>query len=237
MFKTLSLLPVALKIMADFLSPEWWDQAGKDIARVFEGDKAVESDRVCERDKVSEEVVAVDGPQKITSDDVPGLPDGYEAFAIGGNEGDDHLIVRGNYNVFMEGGGGRDVLIGSGGNDFLLGQNDEDFLYAGAESDVLIGVAGADVFMMSKGIDQVWDFNLSQKDKISVEAINGIDAIEGPRKYTGQIEIIQNGFGTTLMSESGDQIFIKGATGSDVYNSIVHADPGQLVAVNFEVLA
>lgn len=50
--------------MADFLSPEWWDQAGKDIARVFEGDKAVESDRVSERDKVSEEVVAVDGPQK-----------------------------------------------------------------------------------------------------------------------------------------------------------------------------
>ena len=39
------------------------------------------------------------------------------------------------------------------------------------------------------------------------------------------------------MSESGDQIFIKGATGPDVYNSIVHADPGQLVAVNFEVLA
>ena len=63
-FKTLSLLPVALKIMADFLSPEWWDQAGKDIARVFQGDKAVESDRVSERDKVSEEVVAVDGPPK-----------------------------------------------------------------------------------------------------------------------------------------------------------------------------
>ena len=37
--------------------------------------------------------------------------------------------------------------------------------------------------------------------------------------------------------ESGDTTVIRGATGSDVYNSITNANEGQLVAENFEVLA
>ena len=93
---------------------------------------------------------------------------------------------------------------------------------------------------MSKGTDEVWDFNLSQNDKISIRLIDGIDSGIHNR-YTGQIEIKElnfNGnFATFLMSESGDRMFIQGATGSDVYNSIIDAVPGQLVAVNFEVLA
>ena len=34
---------------------------------------------------------------------------------------------------------------------------------------------GADVFAMSKGIDQVWDFNPSENDMISALAIDGIN--------------------------------------------------------------
>ena len=73
--------------MSDFFADAgaWFDQAGKDIAEVFEGDKAVESDRVSEHDKVSEEVVVIYGPPKVTSDDVSFLPYGYEAFALGGS--------------------------------------------------------------------------------------------------------------------------------------------------------
>ena len=100
--------------------------------------------------------------------------------------------------------------------------------YTEALKDVLIGGAGADTFVMSKGVDQVMDFSLSQNDKIRVCLI-----------YTCQIKVIQaeDGFGTTLMSDSGDKMIIRGATGSDVYNSIIGSNEGQLVAENFEVLA
>ena len=71
-------------------------------------------------------------------------------------------------------------------------------------------------------------------------SIDGIDSgIQN--RYTGQIEIEElnfgSNFGTILMSESGDRMFVEGATGSDVYNSIIDAVSDQLVAVNFEILA
>ena len=37
--------------MANFLSPKWINQAGKDIDKFFAGDKAVESDEVVEVNK------------------------------------------------------------------------------------------------------------------------------------------------------------------------------------------
>ena len=61
----------------------WIEQAGKDFVQLFEGDKAVESDGVVESDKVSEEKNEIYGPTKVTSDDHPLLPDGYEAFEFG----------------------------------------------------------------------------------------------------------------------------------------------------------
>ena len=84
--------------------------------------------------------------------------------------GDDLMVVgETNDNLWMGGGDGRDTLVGSGGNDYLFGERGDDFLYGGAENDELIGGADADVFAMSKGTDKVWDFNLSQNDKISIQ--------------------------------------------------------------------
>ena len=155
------------------------------------------------------------GPQKVTSDDISFLPDGYEATKLVGGYGDDTIFYPANDNVLMSGGYGNDILIGNGGNDYLIG-----------------GV-GADIFVLSKGVDEVIDFSLSQNDKILVRNNHGFG------NYIGQIKIVQSeyGFGTTLMSDDGDTMVIRGATGSDVYNSIVGVYEDQLVAVNFEVLA
>ena len=63
--------------MADLFADAgaWIEQAGKDFVQLFEGDKAVVSDVVVESDKVSEEVVEIYGPTKVTSDDFGFLPD------------------------------------------------------------------------------------------------------------------------------------------------------------------
>ena len=188
------------------------------------------------------------GPQKVTSDDISFLPDGYEATKLVGGYGDDTIFYPANDNVLMSGGYGNDILVGNTGNDYLLGGHGEDFLHGGAENDVLIGGAGADTFVMSKGVDEVIDFSLSQNDKILVRNNHGFG------NYIGQIKIVQSeyGFGTTLMSDDGDTMVIRGATGSDVYkslvnmqiqdgmyvyNSIINMNNVNIVAENFDVLA
>ena len=149
------------------------------------------------------------------------------------------MIYTGNHNVFMEGGGGRDKLVGNAGNDYLIGGHGEDFLYGGAEKDVLIGGAGADIFAMLKGNDIITDFNSSDDDHISVKSIVNLawsDYQFGNYTERNTIAFTEEYFGT-IVENSGGQTIIYGATGSDVYKSIVDVEPGQLVAANFEVLA
>ena len=181
-------------------------------------------------------------PQKETSGE-------EEVIALVGGYGDDTIFYPANDNVLMNGGDGNDILFSNGGNDYLIGGlgndilvgnagNDyligglgNDALYGGAENDVLIGGNGADIFAMSKGIDEVMDFSLSQNDKIRV------DKLDNSNYYAGHIRILAEDNFVTLMSDDGDTMVIRGATGSDVYNSIIGVWPEQLVAVNFEVLA
>ena len=217
--------------MSDFFADAgaWIEQAGKDFVQVFEGDNAVEDD--IETQTPTTDTVT-EPPVKTRQ-----LVGGVEMIGNSGNnviEGDGVLFGRGGDDVIIAGNRSRigSRLYGGSGDDILKGGGGEDLLYGGAENDVLIGGAGADIFAMSEGIDRVMDFSLLQNDKIFVSEIDGHE------KYTGQITIIaEDGFGTILMSDSGDKMFIAGATGSDVYNSIIGANEGQLVAVNFEVLA
>ena len=182
--------------MADFLSPEWFDQAEKDIDKFFGGDKAVESD---------EAVEVVDPIQRFE----------------GTNESDD-----------LTGGSGRNSLNGWGGNDTLTGQGGDDWLWGGYGNDVLTGGGGADEFTLSPGRDIITDFNLHENDTIKFQYLPSY----------GQFIINESKSFTLITDPSGNETMILGATGSDVYKSIVGEYEGQslagrLVAENFEVLA
>ena len=110
----------------------------------------------------------------------------------------------------------------------MNGAEGNDFLSGGAGDDVLTGGTGSDLFVLSKGYDVITDFARSEGDMIYAN-LYGFNS--------GQIGVIEVGIDTILWFESGDTMVIRGATGSDVYNSIIGANEGQLVAGNFEVLA
>ena len=112
--------------MADFFADPgaWFDQAGNDIAKFFDGDKAVESDNAAESDNAGK-IADVISP------------------LLEGGEGDDDLY----------GGTGVDFLHGWRGNDILDGRQGNDYLDGGSGNDRLTGGSGADIFRLSQGLD------------------------------------------------------------------------------------
>ena len=158
--------------MADFLSPEWWDQVGKDIDNFFEGDNPVESEKV-ESEKVESE----------KNDKLTGGPGNDYIFAEGGND-------------ILDGGRGRDYLHGGDGDDVLIGREGDDTLIGGFGRDTLIGGPGADKFVMSNDHTIVADFRVDEGDTISffggqaAFAIYEYDAgVTVDLLYNGQMEI------------------------------------------------
>ena len=240
--------------MANFLSTEWFEQAGKDIAGVFDGDKDVEGDKVVEVVEVNKQLNGGSGRDILYGGDGDdSLNGGSGGDTLYGHDGDDSLnggsgsdILHGDDGVdnliggegkdilyggdgddSLNGGLGNDWLEGNDGNDVIYGGEGNDFLSGGAGDDVLTGDTGSDIFALSKGYDVITDFARSEGDRI--RANYEFDP--------GQINVIEVGIGTILWFESGDVMKIQGATGLDVYNSIIGANEGQVVAANFEVLA
>ena len=127
----------------------------------------------------------------------------------------------------MDGGLGEDYLKGESGNDNLIGGSGPDLLNGGDGNDTLTGGLDSDIFRMSKGNDTVTDFRPGDSDKIELY-LDGI---------TGKVSIFSYDSYVLLQSASGDTMTIREATGLDVFESIVDAHKGQVVAENFEVLA
>ena len=95
-----------------------------------------------------------------------------------GNQGSDKLygnlqddvLYGGKDNDWQHGGQGADRLYGNMGVDEIYGGKDNDWLHGGQDNDKLWGNHGADKFSLSKGEDQVMDFNASEGDWISMQA-------------------------------------------------------------------
>lgn len=79
-----------------------------------------------------------------------------------GNLGDDTCI----------GGDGADIVRGGQGNDIVVGGAGDDLLFGDRGDDTLVGGAGADQFRTwgDAGIDRVGDFQVSQGDRVLIEA-------------------------------------------------------------------
>ncbi len=95
---------------------------------------------------------------------------------IRGNAGDD-VISGGDGADYIRGGQGNDFINGNKGNDRIFGDKGDDIIYGGRGSDTINGNAGndqlwgglgADHFVASKGNDKIFDFSLSDGDKVNI---------------------------------------------------------------------
>ncbi|KZR70577.1 Hemolysin, chromosomal [Prochlorococcus marinus str. MIT 1313] len=82
----------------------------------------------------------------------------------------DDVLYGGQDNDWQHGGQGADWLYGNFGIDEMYGGRDNDLLHGGQGNDKLWGNHGADKFFLSKGQDQVMDFNAAEGDLISLQA-------------------------------------------------------------------
>ncbi len=91
-------------------------------------------------------------------------------------DGDDLLRNLGGYDTFtgvqwedqIIGGPGSDQLFAGLGNDFVSAGAGDDQLFGGAGDDQLWGGLGSDVFVISSGIDVVFDFRVSDGDRLGM---------------------------------------------------------------------
>ncbi len=103
-------------------------------------------------------------------------------------------VIGDRSNQTMNLGAGDDMLRGGHGDDQLFGGRGDDLLDGGANNDELTGGKGADLFRLSKGHDQILDFQLNrdqlsykgpiqqlwltqQGDDLLIESRNGIQTL------------------------------------------------------------
>ena len=70
---------------------------------------------------------------------------------------------------YLLGRAGNDFLSGRAGNDSLLGGDGNDRLAGGAGNDRLTGGGDADVFVISKGNDEIRDFDWLEGDRLVID--------------------------------------------------------------------
>lgn len=90
--------------------------------------------------------------------------------------------VNGDFEGMLLGGPGHDTLYGEGGNDFLQGDNGADKLFGGSGADTFRFNSWSDSTLkpspslnplLETGVDEIFDFNPSEGDKISFERWSG----------------------------------------------------------------
>ena len=108
----------------------------------------------------------------------------------------------------------------------MTGGDGNDYLAGGEGADTLTGGAGSDEFRWfgGQGADVITDLNINEGDKISVS---------GTFK---SIAINEYSWGTTL-THGSDVLSVQGASGIQVYSSIIDTQGVALNAENFDLPA
>ena len=84
-----------------------------------------------------------------------------------GDQGDDKLFGnRANDSIWA--GPGDDWIYGNEQQDILWGNAGNDYLNGGKNDDILWGGDGADLFSLSKGLDIIKDFRITDGDKLTL---------------------------------------------------------------------
>lgn len=122
------------------------------------------------------------------NDDLFGGEGGDELYGAAGNDqingqaGDDAL--RGDEgNDSLDGGAGSDDLQGGSGTDMLTGGADQDRLTGGLAADTFVFVSKSDS-SVGANCDVIVDFSASQRDRISLTAIDANEKLNGNQTFS-----------------------------------------------------
>ena len=138
---------------------------------------------------------------------------------------------------------GADTLIGNGSDDTISAGDGNDKVTGGAGSDVLTGGAGQDTFIYTglgdstlSSMDRILDFSHSQKDHVSLSAIDANASVAGDQAFTFIGAASFSGHAGQLRAyQSGGDTFISGdVNGDGVGDFLICVDPPTtLVASDF----
>lgn len=141
-----------------------------------------------------------------------------------GSSHNDTLTGNSGANV-LDGGTGNDTLDGAAGNDRLYGGSGSDKLYAGAGADRLYGGSGNDTFIFksvkdstvsTSGMDTIYDFSVSQGDKIDLRSIDASTKSGGDQAFTFiKTAAFHKKAGELRYEKKGSDTYIYGDTDGD----------------------
>lgn len=138
----------------------------------------------------------------------------------GGQGGAAPLVLMGNggSNTLI-GDAGDDTLSGLAGNDILRGGNGADVLTGGLGADKLYGGAGADLFVFKAAVestvtrlDQIFDFNPAQGDRIDLSGIDAVKNVPGNQAF--------HFGGTAFSGKAGELIQVRDVRGMTLFGDI-----------------
>ncbi|AFL51454.1 putative protease [Sinorhizobium fredii USDA 257] len=134
-------------------------------------------------------------------------------------------LVGSNYADKLYGTTGANNITGGNGNDLLHGYSGNDVIYGGAGADQLYGGYGADKFIFralsdssAVSSDTVFDFLLSEQDRIDLSAIDANSSVAGNQAFSfigvaafsgsaGQLRVVKQTSDTYIYGDlNGDKV-------------------------------
>ncbi|NBB17591.1 hypothetical protein GVN21_19695 [Caulobacter sp. SLTY] len=119
------------------------------------------------------------------------------------------LLDGGTDNDRLRGMGGADVLCGWGGDDVIEGGEGADIIDGGIGFDDLTGGTGADLFIYRSldGADVIRDFNVSEGDRLFLDAFGNVDVLMTQRGANVVIDLAGTGqHSITLLNTTVEQV-------------------------------
>ena len=130
-----------------------------------------------------------------------------------GRAGSDRLF-GGLGNDYLRGGAGNDLLIGGGGADKLYGDLGRDTLTGGTQADIFAFTAGSTAATRS-GADRITDFLHTERDRISLAAIDANTSLAGDQAFTFIGTAAFTGAGQLHYVQAAGNTFVEGDVNGD----------------------
>ncbi|MQX14632.1 protease [Sinorhizobium terangae] len=167
----------------------------------------------------------------------------------GDAKGDSYSLVENligsNFADQLFGTAGANGMTGGGGNDIIAAGSGNDWLYGGGGADSLYGGLGADrhIFQAisessNSTFDTIFDFNLSEQDKIDLSAIDASTKLTGNQAFSFVGTAAFNGSAGQLRYEqlASDTYIYADVNGDKVVDLKIHLDDAVTLTKDYFIL-
>ncbi|WP_156528642.1 calcium-binding protein [Sinorhizobium glycinis] len=154
-------------------------------------------------------------------------------------------LVGSSFADGLYGTSGANNLAGGGGNDRLHSYSGNDVIYGGAGADQLHGGYGADKFIFralsdssATSFDSIFDFLLSEQDRIDLSAIDANSKVAGNEAFSfiGSSAFTGSGGQLRVVKQSSDTYIYADINGDKVADLTIHLDDAVSLTKDYFVL-